>query len=72
MLWFNEDKDAGALRTDDGDRIEIPGTAFSDGEKPVGRCAGKLVDFDAEAGTITRIAFVPEVDQRRARLRSRR
>jgi hypothetical protein len=71
MLWFNADKDAGALRTDDGERIEVPGTAFRDGEKPVGRCAGRIIDFDAEAGAITEIAFVPEVDQRRARLRSR-
>ena len=28
MLWFNEDKDLGALRTDEGERLEVPGTAF--------------------------------------------
>ena len=39
MLWFNEVKDQGALRTDDGIRIEVPGEAFSAGEKPRGRCA---------------------------------
>jgi len=29
MLWFNEAKDLGALLTDDGERIDVLGTAFS-------------------------------------------
>ena len=71
MLWFNEVKDLGALRTDDGERIEIPGTAFSPGEKPVGRCAGRVIDFEVVDGAVTDLAFVPEASQRRARRRRR-
>jgi hypothetical protein len=72
MLWFNEDKDLGALRTDDGERLEVPGIAFGSGEKPIGRCAGRTIEFDSVAGAVTRLAFIPESSQRRARLRHRR
>ena len=72
MLWFNTVKDLGALRTDDGERIEVPGAAFAAGEKPEGRCAGKVVDFETGRNGLTGIAFVPERSQRRARLRHRR
>ncbi len=71
MLWFNEAKDLGALRTDDGDRIEVPGTAFTPGEKPIGPCAGKAIEFEPLAGGVRAIAFVPEVSPRRARRRRR-
>ena len=72
MLWFNEAKDLGALRTDEGERIEVPGTAFLPGEKPVGRCAGKAIEFEPLEDAVTCVAFVPEVSPRRARLRRRR
>ena len=72
MLWFNAAKDLGALRTDDGERIDVPGTAFLPGEKPVGRCAGKMVEFESLEGAVSRVAFVPEPNPRRARLRRRR
>jgi hypothetical protein len=71
MLWFNGAKDLGALRTDDGERLEVPGTAFLPGEKPVGRCAGKIVEFESLAGTVSCLAFVPEPNRRRARRRHR-
>lgn len=71
MLWFNEAKDLGALRTDAGVRIEVPGTAFLSGEKPIGRCAGKAVVFESAAGAVSGLAFVPEPSPRRARLRRR-
>jgi hypothetical protein len=71
MLWFNAEKDLGALRTDDGERIEVPGTAFLPGEKPVGRCAGKAIDFEPLEGAVTCVAFVSEVSRRRARRRRR-
>jgi hypothetical protein len=71
MLWFNEAKDLGALRTDDGVRIELPGTAFLPGEKPVGRCAGRVVEFESLEGDLNAVAFVPELSPRRARLRRR-
>ena len=71
MLWFNEAKDLGALRTDDGVRIELPGTAFLPGEKPFGRCAGRVVEFESLGGDPSAVAFVPELRPRRARPRRR-
>lgn len=72
MLWFNAAKDYGVLRTEEGERIDVAGTAFLPGEKPSGRCAGKLVEFEPLEGSAGRIAFVSELSQRRARLRHRR
>ena len=69
MLWFNAAKDLGALRTDDGERIDVPGMAFAPGEKPVGGCAGKAIEFDTRDGVISDLAFVPELSPRRARMR---
>ncbi len=72
MLWFNAAKDLGALRTDDGERMDVLGTAFLPGEKPAGRCAGELVEFETLHGPVGRLAFVPEPNASRARLRSHR
>jgi hypothetical protein len=71
MLWFNAAKDLGALQTDGGERMDVPGTAFS-GEKPLGRCAGKLVEFVCIDGAVSDLTFVPDGSLRRARLRHRR
>ena len=60
MLWFNAAKDAGALETHDGERFDVTGSAFVPGEKPVGRCAGRAIEFESELAP------------RRARLRHRR
>jgi hypothetical protein len=72
MLWFNEAKDLGALLTDDGDRIDVPGTAFLRGEKPLGRCAGKRVEFEQFDGAVCALTFVPDLNPPRARLRRSR
>jgi hypothetical protein len=72
MLWFNEAKDVGALRTDEGDRIDVSGAAFLAGEKPLGRCAGKAVEFERLDGGVSRLAFVPALTPRRARRRRSR
>jgi hypothetical protein len=72
MLWFNAAKDIGALRTDQGDRVDVPGAAFLPGQKPLGRCAGKAVAFRAQAGGISSLAFVQDSEQRRARMRRSR
>ena len=72
MLWFNVAKDLGALRTDEGERLDVPGTAFASGEKPVGRCAGKPIEFESVDETVSDLRFVPEVSSRRARMRHRR
>ena len=72
MLWFNAAKDLGALRTDEGERLDVSGTAFLPGEKPLGRCAGKPVEFACVDGAVSDLAFVPEGSSRRARMRHRR
>jgi hypothetical protein len=72
MLWFNAAKDLGALRTDDGKRMDVLGTAFLPGEKPAGRCAGEVVEFETLHGPVGHVAFVPEPNASRARLRSHR
>jgi hypothetical protein len=72
MLWFNGAKDLGALQTDAGERLDVPGAAFDAGEKPAGRCAGKPVEFVCVAGGVSGVRFVPEGSARRARLRHRR
>jgi hypothetical protein len=72
MLWFNAVKDLGALRTDDGERIDVPGVAFAAGQKPIERCAGKPVDFRCDDGVVSDVVFVPPVSARRARMRHRR
>ncbi len=72
MLWFNGAKDLGALRTDAGDRLEVPGSAFADGHKPVERCAGKPIEFEVADETVSEISFLPDLNPRRARMRHRR
>jgi hypothetical protein len=72
MLWFNVVKDIGALQTVQGERVDVPGTAFSPGKKPVGRCAGMAVEFHSTDGVVTDLSFVGDANPRRARLRHRR
>jgi hypothetical protein len=71
MIWFNEEKDLGAVRTDDGVRLEVPGSAFPRGGKPVGRCGGRPVELDVAAGLVSAISLVEEIAPRRARLHRR-
>jgi hypothetical protein len=71
MLWFNELKDVGALRTPTGERLDVPGTAFATGHKPIGRCAGKAIEFVAAGEAVTSVAFVDEPAAGRARRRRR-
>jgi hypothetical protein len=72
MLWFNAAKDLGALRTEGGERLEVPGAAFVPGEKPAGRCGGMAVHFESIDGEVNAVAFVLEPNPRRARLRRHR
>ena len=72
MLWFNGAKDCGALRTEEGERIHVPGRAFAPGEKPGERCAGRAVAFDSRGDVVSGISFLPDASPRRARLRHRR
>ena len=72
MLWFNAAKDAGALETHDGERFDVTGSACVPGEKPVGRCAGRAIEFESLDGAVSAVRFPSELAPRRARLRHRR
>jgi cold shock CspA family protein len=73
MLWFNQVKDYGFIRTDEGERLRVDGSGFAAGELPEGRCAEKVVTFEVEEGEEGRraqnVVFEPHVAARRARLR---
>ena len=71
MLWFNVEKDLGALRTESGERLDVPGSSFSPGEKPLGRCAGMAVQFERVDDAVSRVVFVTSPVGQRARLRRR-
>jgi hypothetical protein len=72
MLWFNEAKDHGFIMTDEGERLAVAGEGFAVGERPVGRCAHKVVTFEIDDSGETRqarnVEFEPEISARRARL----
>ena len=73
MLWFNEVKDRGLIRTDEGERVPVDGSGFAAGERPEGRCAARVVTLqieESEEGRRARnVAFEPEGAARRARTR---
>ena len=74
MIWFNDKKDHGFIRTDEDERLKVLGTGFAAGERPVGRCADAVVNFEISEGQGTRhatnVRFEPDVVARRARRRS--
>ena len=45
MLFFNQEKGGGFIRTEEGERLYVDRSAFLDGEAPDGKCAGMKVDF---------------------------
>jgi cold shock CspA family protein len=75
MIWFNETKDLGFIRTDEGERLSVLGKAFMDGQRPQGRCAHAVVSFIVRESHGERqaenVVLVEEDAPRRARLRSR-
>ena len=74
MLWFNDKKDHGFIRTDEGERFQVDGSGFARGERPEGRCVDKVVTFEVEENGSERraqdVVFEQEVNARRARMRS--
>jgi hypothetical protein len=72
MLWFNEAKDHGFIMTDEGERLAVAGDGFAAGERPVGRCAHKVVTFEVDDSSGARqaqnVVFEPDISARRARL----
>ena len=73
MIWFNEKKDHGFIRTDEGERLRVDGSGFAVGERPEGRCADKVVTFEVqgigEGRRAQNVVFDREVAARRARMR---
>jgi hypothetical protein len=74
MLWFNNRKDHGFIMTDEGERLAVPGSGFSGGLRPEGRCAHAVVTFEIDDTGGRRqaenVVFEPEVVPRRPRIRS--
>jgi cold shock CspA family protein len=73
MLWFNAVKDLGAILTEDGERLTVHGSGFTDGKRPEGRCAKAVVSFAVMESEGERhaqeVVLVPDEPQRRARYR---
>jgi len=71
MLWFNEAKDTGFIRTDEGERLSVPGDGFAGGTRPKGRCARAVVSFEltetAGVRQADNVVLVAEQSPRRAR-----
>jgi hypothetical protein len=74
MLWFNDRKDLGFIRTDEGERLSVLGSGFAAGQRPKGRCAEAVVTFEIDESGDERqavgVTFVEEDAPRRARRRS--
>src|SRR5690242_9866126 len=70
MLWFNDKKDHGFIRTDEGERLQVDGAGFAPGQRPEGRCVDKVVTFEIdEDGSERRaqnVVFEQEAASRRA------
>ena len=75
LLWFNNEKGHGFIATDEGERLYVAESGFTD-DPPEGSCAGLVVEFQIADGPDGRLAqhtrLVPEVAPRRARLRRSR
>jgi hypothetical protein len=75
MLWFNEVKDLGFIRTEEGERLSVLGPAFVGGDRPKGRCASTPVTFEINETNGDRqaanVILVPDASPRRARMRHR-
>jgi hypothetical protein len=73
MLWFDEAKDYGFIRTEDGERLYVERDGFVAGAAPVGRCAGLPVRLSIGKRDEQRIAvgvtLVTKDAPRRARRR---
>lgn len=73
MLWFNEVKGFGFIRTDGAERLQVDRDGFVNRAAPVGRCAGLPVNLTIAERDGERIAIdvslVVEEAPRRARRR---
>jgi cold shock CspA family protein len=76
MIYFNEEKDVGYIRSDEGERVQVLRDDFLPGHAPVGRCNGLEVEFslgdDGEEPAALEVSVVDHGNPRRARRRSSR
>ena len=76
LLWFNEARQDGVIRTESGEDVVVLGRAFPGGSGPVGRCGGTPVRFevsrDGEEPQALSVTYLTLDPPRRARSRSRR
>jgi cold shock CspA family protein len=71
MLWFHEERGAGFLQTEDGERLPVDIDGFV-GAAPVGRCAGLPVTFNVEERDGARVAVDVSLTESDAPRRARR
>ena len=73
MLWFNEVKGFGFIRTEDDERLYVEAGGFESGIVPPPRCAGMTVTFERDASLeparAVGVVFPPATAQGRARFR---
>lgn len=74
MLWFHEERGAGFVLTDDGERLPVDRDSFAGGIAPIGRCAGIPISFavverDGERVAVD-VSLVESDAPRRARRRT--
>ena len=73
LLWFNEVRQDGLIRTERGEDVVVLGASFPGGRGPVGRCAGTQVTFDLAmddgAATAVDVSYASVEQPRRARIR---
>jgi cold shock CspA family protein len=50
LLWFNETKGFGFIRTEEDERLYVDRSGFLPGQVPVGSCAGTKVSFERVPG----------------------
>jgi cold shock CspA family protein len=77
MLWFNETKNFGFIRTEGGERLYVHRSGFMPGHAPAGRCSGMAVSFVREVAGVDQVpcavgvTMVDEAAAGRARRHSR-
>ena len=72
MAWFHEERGAGFLLTEDGERLPVDRDSFVDGSAPVGRCAGLAVTFRVAEREGERVAVEVALIESDAPRRARR
>jgi cold shock CspA family protein len=74
MLWFDEEKNYGFIRTEEDERLYVDRDGFVDRAAPIGRCAGRpvLLTVSERDGkpVAVEVSLVEVEPPRRARRRS--